>query len=601
MKSSYSILAYLLACLLIIGVAFAYPKWKFSGSNATISWDVTGYYLYLPATFIHHDLAKLGFKDEMMKKYNPAGSFYHAVPLENGNYVMKYPIGLAIQMFPSFLLGWLIAKIGAYPVDGFSYPFQLCITWGSILVSFIGLWFGRKILLRYFDEKVTAVTLVLLAFATNYLNYSAIDGAMAHNYLFTLYTLLIWNSIKWYESPNIKRSIAIGCIIGLATITRPVEIISVLIPLLWGIQHWKDFVNRLQFWQKHFSKLAVAMLCTILVGSIQMIYWKIYSGDFLFYSYEDQGFDWLSPHIKNVLISYRKGWFVYTPLMFCSIVGFVFLWLKNRALFWSTAIFFALNLYIVSAWSIWWYGGSLGQRALVQSYAILIFPLAAFVSFILNSKNWIKNMGIGIFLFCTWFNLVTTYQSHTEFGPLVADRMTEAYYWRIFGRLSVPDTDRKLLDTNEDFTGRRFQVKEVFRSSFEEHPDTNLVQNQHSHAGKRAIFLSKDAPYAPEMYVDASQIKSEWIRVEGYFFAPQKEWNMWKMPQFIIEFQKNGQVIKSRFIRLSRMLPPHQHTNIHMDVKVPKESFNRVKIGIWTAGSPKPLYIDDIRMETFNE
>lgn len=590
-----------MACLLIIGVAFAYPKWKLSGSNATISWDVTGYYLYLPAAFIHQDLAKLGFKDEMMKKYRPAGSFYHAVQLENGNYVMKYPIGLAIQMFPSFLLGLLIAKIGAYPVDGFSYPFQLCITWGSIFVAFIGLWFSRKILLRYFDEKVTAVTILLLAFATNYLNYAAIDGAMAHNYLFTLYTLLIWTTIKWYESPTFKKSIVIGLIIGLATITRPVELISVLIPLLWGIGNWKDLTDRFNFWMQQLPKIGLAMLITILVGSIQMIYWKKYSGDFLFYSYEDQGFDWLRPHLKEVLISYRKGWFIYTPLMFGSIIGFAFLWLKNRALFWSTAIFFALNLYIVSAWSIWWYGGSLGQRALVQSYALLIFPLAAFVSFILNANHWIKNIGIGMFLICTWFNLVITYQSHATFGPLVPDRMTEAYYWRIFGRLSVPDTDRKLLDTDEDFAGRRFQVKEVFRTSFEEHPDSNLVQDQNSHAGKRAIHLRKEAPYAPEMYVDGGQIKSDWIRVEGYFYSPQKEWDMWKMPQFIVEFQKNGKIVKSRFIRISRMLEAQQHTNIHMDLKVPKEAFDRVKIGIWSAGSQKPLYIDDIRMETFNE
>ena len=75
---------------------------------------------------------------------------------------------------------------------------------------------------------------------------------------------------------------------------------------------------------------------------------------------------------------------------------------------------------------------------------------------------------------------------------------------------------------------------------------------------------------------------------------------MWKMPQFIVEFQKNGKIVKSRFIRLSRILGEKQHTNIHMDLKVPKEAFDRVKIGIWTAGSPKPLYIDDIRMETFN-
>ena len=36
-----------------------YPRYKQGGGEATISWDVSGYYWYLPALFIYKDLKNL--------------------------------------------------------------------------------------------------------------------------------------------------------------------------------------------------------------------------------------------------------------------------------------------------------------------------------------------------------------------------------------------------------------------------------------------------------------------------------------------------------------------------------------------------------------
>ena len=43
------------------------------------------------------------------------------------------------------------------------------------------------------------MTLILLAAATNYLEYSAITGALTHNQLFFVYCLLLWFIIKFYD------------------------------------------------------------------------------------------------------------------------------------------------------------------------------------------------------------------------------------------------------------------------------------------------------------------------------------------------------------------------------------------------------------------
>jgi hypothetical protein len=83
---------------------FYYPKWSKSGSEATLSFDVSGYYFYLPAHFIYKDIKGCSFKGEILSKYGPTPNFQQAFLHEkSGNYVMKYSIGQAV-VFPLFSL-----------------------------------------------------------------------------------------------------------------------------------------------------------------------------------------------------------------------------------------------------------------------------------------------------------------------------------------------------------------------------------------------------------------------------------------------------------------------------------------------------------------
>ncbi|MBK8444446.1 MAG: hypothetical protein IPL35_13975 [Sphingobacteriales bacterium] len=57
---------------------FFYPKWKQSRTEATLSWDVSGYYMYLPAIFIYKDLRHCAFGDDIIQKYYPSPAFEQA-------------------------------------------------------------------------------------------------------------------------------------------------------------------------------------------------------------------------------------------------------------------------------------------------------------------------------------------------------------------------------------------------------------------------------------------------------------------------------------------------------------------------------------------
>ncbi len=602
MENKLSRNSLIISCtILFFASFFYYPKWEKQGSEATISWDVNGYYFYLPSLFIYKDLKELRFTDSILNKYNQTGGIDHiAMKSDNGKYVMKYSIGQSILYFPFFLTGHVYALTTNYPADGFSFPYQIAIGLGSLLSAFIGLYYLRKVLLNYFSDNVTAITLFLISIGTNYLNYSSIDGAMTHNNLFTIYSILIYYTISFYKSPDNKKSAIIGTCIGLAALIRPTEFISFLIPVLWGLDFSKkSILTRINFFQENFSKLTVSAIICIALGSIQLIYWKYASGHWVFYSYGEQSFSWTKPHLYPGIFSYRTGWLVYSPIMAFSIIGFLFLLKDKRSLFFPTATFALLFIYICFAWDIWWYGGSLGQRAMIQSYPILAISLAIFVERVQNIRllNYAFLFIAGLFVY---FNIWLTHQAHLG-GLLYTGQMTKSYFWKILGRYEVSDDVFKLLDTDEEFTAERKNVKVLYSNDFE--TDTLINSGDLPPiTGAKSLTLDASNQFSPIYKCPINpQEKGEekWVRVKCDFRCRNKEWETWKMTQFIVRYCDKDNVVKEKLIRVFRVLTDGQTKEIYLDTKMPEQSFDNIQVLFWNSGSSHPIAIDNIKIETF--
>ncbi len=608
MNYKKSLLAYFFSCAFIFSLVVIYPSWNNKGGGATLSWDVMGYYTYLPAGIIYQDLAQLKFRDDIQKKYHSTGLDMAAYPTENGNLIMKYPLGMALAYSPWFLMAHTIATFTSYEADGYSLPYQFLIEFGCLMYVFIGLWYFRKILIRYFDDDVSAITLILIALGTNYLNYTAFDMAMPHNFLFMLYAMLIWYTIKWYEKPNFKDSIIIGICIGWAALARPTEVISILIPVLWGLSNLESVRERFFLWKKHFGKLFLTGSIIAGIGLLQIIYWKIFSGKLLEYSYQDQGFSWNGVHLKNCFISYRKGWLMYTPIMAFSLIGFYFLWKKNQTQelmekhFWAVFIFFLINTYIIFSWDIWWYGGGFGQRAMIPSYVLLGLPLAAFLGFI--KKHFFAKIGFGILIFgCFALNLFQTWQAHTPYGGFETENMTKAYYWKIFGKTKFDPEWKILLDTDEEYLGSLKNPKTIYSNDFEEVTDSVSFHTKHTISDSTSLYLSQGVQFSPVFSIPFSGNEDvDWIRASADFYCESKEWNYWQMTQFIISLEDNDVVKKHKMIRVHRLLGEKNWRRIWVDIKIPKgQKFNNIKVKFWNAGGSKEIWIDDLRIESFSE
>jgi hypothetical protein len=573
-----------------------YPRWKQYGSESAISWDVSGYYWYLPSAFIYHDLRHQGFKDSILKKYNPTGGeFQQGVAMPNGNYVMKYASGMAVMYLPFFTAAHLVAGALGYPRDGFSAPYQFFIQFGGLLISILGLWYLRKLLLNFYNDKVVAIVLLLLVFGTNYLNYAAIDCGMSHCWLFTVYVFILLNTHYFYTTFRTKYAVRIGLLVGLATLTRPTDAISCLIPLLWGMESISPVAikKQINLFIKNYKALIIAGICGTVVVSIQLIYWKYASGHWLVYSYQDQKLYFRSPNIFKYTFSYRSGWLVYAPMMSLAFVGVIpfFKQGKNKV---AILTFFFFNFYIVCAWSIWWYGG----RAMVQSYPVLMFCVAALAKVALDRKVWLVLLAPFALVFI-YFNAWITYSYHKG-GAFDIDCMSRSYFWKVAGQWwTAPPAKYMLLKDNNDlFEGAPHNVKTVYQNNFSTDTGSAFLPNT-SMPGK-TLQLDKAHNESPVFKFAFSDKTAQWMRADAVFHCDAKESDVWKMAQFVVRIMNKGVKVQENMIRVYRVLDAQETKDISLDIKLPSATYDSVNILFWNADSDVPLQINTLQVKTFN-
>ncbi|MCB0765887.1 MAG: glycosyltransferase family 39 protein [Flavobacteriales bacterium] len=400
-------------------------------------WDALGYYQYLPAVFIHGDIGRQEWLEGVDSLYQlSGGTIYQVTELPNGNRAMKYFCGIAILQAPFFGIGHVAAGISGAPQDGFSPPYQWAIALSPLVYCFIGLLLLRVVLLRYFSDAVTALTIVLLILATNAIQYISVDNAQTHGYLFALYAAQLYATMRWHDRPSRTTAAAVGCLIGLATVSRPTEALMLFIPVLWNT-HTKEAARaKWTTVRAHRGHVLIAFACGFLAFMPQLIYWRIVTGTWVY----DVGSKWdfLNPHWR-VLVGGEKGWFIYTPITVLMVAGLFFMrgkpWRK------SVLVFTLLNTWLIIAWHDWHYGGSYSSRALVQSYAVLALPFAALLERALASRwKWpvlaasAYLLGVNLFQIKQYNNTVIHY-----------DRMNFAAYRAIYLDADPTPEDRALL------------------------------------------------------------------------------------------------------------------------------------------------------------
>lgn len=465
-------------------------KWKGDNWKDVIQSDGFGYYAYLPAIFIYHDL-QYDFQQEINKKYHKSneGAFY--CNEAEGKKVNKYFGGEALMLLPFFLLACLFSWVLGYDMDGYSYLFQCAVSAGALFYLLAGLIFLRRFLLRHFTERVTALAVLLIFFGTNLYYYSVFEPSISHVYSFSAVSAFLFFAHKYFRELKQGQLLLSAFLFALIVFLRPANgIIIFALPFLAGSLGSLGYAL-FRLWQ---TKKAILLSAVIIfsVLFLQFLLYKVQTGKFIVYSYGEEGFNFLHPEIVNVLFSYRKGFFIYTPLAFIALFGLIPLYKRNKFQFISILFLLFIIVYVISSWWMWFYGGSFGQRAFVEFFLLFAFLLAYLIAAL---KKWWQKVPLAVVLiFLLHLNLVQTLQKWKLILPW--DNMTEQKYWHIFLK-----TDDKYIGmfTPNAFIPDEWSLKDkiVFKNDFDpgyEWWDMGSVTEGKAFSGTHASCISKKIP-----------------------------------------------------------------------------------------------------------
>ena len=595
------ILTTIIALYIVINASYWDEK------NRVISSDVICYYDYLPAAFIFNDIT-LSFVNDLK---NEDYLFWFGTTPEGGRYI-KTSMGMAILYSPFFFLGHISAYLFDYDTGGFSKPYKMALVLSCIAYLWLGLFFLRKVLIRHFSEIITAMVIILIAFGTNYLNYSTFDAPMSHTYSFALMAMFVYLTPKWFDSPSVKNSILLGLLSGIISLVRPTNAVIALIFIFYGIGSKEELITRIKLFGTKWVQILLILLFAFIVWIPQLLYWKTVTGSYLFFSYGEERFFFNNPQIFRGLFSYQNGWLVYAPVMIFALIGIAFLYRYLKPFFIPVFIFTIINIYVILSWWCWWYPG-FGNRAMIESYAVLALPLASYLKWTFQQRKYlVKSVLLFLLAFAFLQGLIHSIQYHH--GAIHYNSMTKASYWEMFWKVrttnkyweSLREPDYLMamkgihayLDERNDSLKIYCSLEEIYKDGKSITDSTHTYKltgtesltDEFSRSGKFSVAVNKDNPFG--IGLSFSVFSNEQYRI-----------SVWRKKTNI-----NSYLVASSYVNLSFYHGENKPISedgdwekIQMEIDITPLIHNtHIQIFVMN-DNPEKAYFDDLRVERIYE
>ncbi len=516
----------------LIAALVLFYSWQHGRYNGNyINSDGKGYYAYLTAIFIYQDL-DYNFVDDYETKYYAPESYFHFKSDIDGEIANITFAGIAVLLLPFFLAAHVGSMVMGYPTDGYAPLYQYAVGFAAVFYLFLALWGLKKLLEIYGVGKYHIVlTQILLVFATPLYYYTTVDASFTHVYSFAMITLFFYYAKRYFIDGRAKHLYLVSLLLGMITLIRPTNMmVLAALPFIAG--SWPTLKDSFIGLFKAYKQLIIGLIIFGLVVSIQPLLYYAQAGQFFIWTYTGVGFNFTDPHILGVLFSYKKGLFIYTPVLVFSLLGFIHLFRKNVFEAVSLLFYMFLFTYIISSWWSWWYGMSYGHRAFLDHYVVfgILFGLAL-------SDVKIKIIRYAIYIitpFVIWLNMIQVYQ-YKNF--ILYWDMDEEMYWRVFLKTDESyngilwrEAKLKAQEEQQLIMENKFKdlvSNNVFEDNFERAlPDVNeyYVEHSVSRSENTSIRLSSRNQYSPGLnskisnLVDSTKVL---IRASAWVYVPE--------------------------------------------------------------------------------
>lgn len=396
--------------------------------DKTINADAVGYYDYLPSIFIHHDLVRYKTNQQLSpEKFERINSLDVYLDYKDSK-INRYLCGTAILESPFFFFTYFTQEKSQDINDGYQTPYHHAIFYAAVFYLLLTIFFFKKLLQLYKCSRGTIILAqLMLVLGTSVTNYVNFDAGFSHIYSLFAITTFIYLVKKYFENRKFAYYLLACAFLGLIILIRPVNgIIIFFIPFLAG--SFGKLKEEFVFLFKNITKTVSGIVLVLAIMAIQSLLWYLQTGNILLNTYQDIGFNFLKPEWVNVLVSYRKGLFVYTPILLFAFPALIWLAVKGRyyEIFTWLALF-AIATYVISSWNCWYYGASFGLRAYIDFYSIFFILFALMYDRI---SRWFKIAFIIPATFLIYLNIVQTYQ-YKEY-ILGWGQMDKQKFWTIF-------------------------------------------------------------------------------------------------------------------------------------------------------------------------
>lgn len=489
----------------------------FGNKEQLLNADGKGYYDYLPSLFIYGDLPSPEKNESEQTKVSDRinkTDFY--VHYKNCR-VNKYPCGVAVLLSPIFTCADFCAPLIGYANDGFSLPYQKAVFYGALIYLFLALLFLRKLLELYcFKTSTIFFIQVIVVFSTPIITYVYAEPGFSHVYSFFAITAFLFYVKSFFLKTQIKHFLLACFFLGLVVILRQVNILIILmIPFVAG--SFEDLKSKVVIILKNRLAIIKGLLIFFSIIFIQLYLWHYQTGEYFVYSYQGETFNFLQPHFIDILFSYRKGFFVYTPVFIFLFFGLLY-YLKegNYYLFSSGLLFFVILTYVLSSWYCWYYGMSYGLRAYIDHFSVFCIFLAAAID---KSTKPVKIVFVLLMLFTIPLNFIQTWQYDKYIFHW--SEMDKRKYWEVF------------LETENRFRGYLWKKEyNIEKSSERIINEKNLGE----------VYVEKNTTYEVVVFNEADTFKLDEVKLVAISFENTFNSNNDGHVEFFIQGEESSKI-----------------------------------------------------------
>lgn len=330
-------------------------------------------------------------------------------------------------MLPFFLIAHFLSLLGEQPADGYSYWYPVWINIAAIVYSLLGCWFTYHLLrLKRVNILNSLLVVTAILFGTNLFYYAEVEPAMSHAYSFFVVSWFLYTATRYFNDRRSGRLLLMAVLLGLIFLIRPVNVLVVLaLPVLADNRGQLTDAVRGIFQQ--YKALILAIVLLVAVMGLQPLLYKLQVNRWWVYSYGEEGFNFSDPHFWDMLFSYRKGLFVYTPLTLLAIIAGLFNVKYTPWRVFTFLAFFVIITYVLSSWWQWYYGGSFSQRVYIEFFPLFALMLGTGLQSLQGVK---RTLVIALMVLLTGFCQVQTYQY--RYYDINWSDMNKEKYWEAF-------------------------------------------------------------------------------------------------------------------------------------------------------------------------